>query len=355
MNRREVLLFFAAVACGTPQKPRRKPRKDAGSDASDVVIVDDWLASTRRGSQLRPSPLVVRGEQIARAKEDELEFVDATTLTRVGYVGERYLSVCALADGTLLGFIKHAVDSCEIDVIKGTTLGKPIEGRECVLMDGAHLMPAAPTEIYVARGNTLVRYRIADDHLRELGRVAIDDGAQTDVDGENQMVSIDGRVIAPNRRTLQVYEVGKPTLTFDGAPHSITHLALGTSGRVWYSRWNGDGAIQDVALTRLDDGLPADASIALAPWRVIHMASGPTGALGMLLFDEKNEQTPWVMVLLDETGKERWRAPLEMALMQAVGVNLNLSFVAVTAKRVVLAPPGHPLVAWDAANGTPIK
>jgi hypothetical protein len=356
VNRRELLIWLAAAACGTPQKPRRRPREDAGTGAPEVAIVDDWLAGTRKGSQLQPSPLIVRGEQVARAKEDELEFVDVTTLTRVGYVGEQYLSVCLLGDGRLLGFIKKGAGVCEIDVIAGTTLGKPIEGRECVMMDGAHLMPASGSELYIARNNTLVRYQIAGDHLRELGRVALDEHAQDTFNGDDRMIAAgDGRVLAPIRRAIQVYEVGKPTLTFAGATAPIGLLAFASGGRVWCSLRNPDGDLQDVVVVQLLDGLPVDASLALAPWRVIHMASGPTGALGLLLFDEKNEKTPWTMAFLDETGKERWRTPLDNAVMHSIGVALNLSFVAVTAKRVVLAPPRQPLLAWDAANGTPIK
>jgi hypothetical protein len=357
MNRRRLLLLLvAAGACGTPQKPRRNPPKDAGVDPPGVAIVDDWFADIRGGSQLRPSPLVVRGEQVARAKEDELEFVDAMTLARVGYVGERYLSVGGLTDDTLLGFIRRGVGTCEIDVIKGTTLGRPLEGPDCVLMDDAHLLPATASELYIARGNALVRYRIADDHLREVGRVLLDEGTRDPASGRDQLIATgDGRVLAPKGMTIQVYEVGKPTLTYGSAARSIAHLARGSGGRVWYSRRNPDGDIQDVVLARLSEGLPAEASISVAPWRVIHMASAEAGALAMLLFDEKHEKMPWTVVYLDETGKERWRAAVDEELAKAVRVNLNLSFVAVTANRVALAPPGHPLVAWDSATGAPIR
>jgi hypothetical protein len=358
VNRRELLLLMlvAAVACGVPRKPRRAPRKDAGLDSPGVVIVDDWSAHIRGGSQLRPSPLLVRGELVARAKEDELEFVDAMTLARVGYVGEKYLSLVGLTGDTLLGFIKRGLGTCEIDVMKGTTLGRPLEGPDCVLMDGAHLLPATASELYIARGNVLVRYRIADDHLREVGRVPLDEGIRDPASGEDQLIPAgDGRVLAPKGKTIQVYEVGKPTLTYGSAARSIAHLARGSGGRVWYSRRSPGGDIQDVVLARLSEGLPTDASISVAPWRVIHMASAEAGALAMLLFDEKHGKMPWSVVYLDDTGKERWRAAVEEELVKAVGINLNLSFVAVTAKRVVLAPPGHPLVAWDAATGAPIR
>jgi len=356
VTRRELLLLVAAVACGTPQKPHRAPREDAGLDAPGVVLVDDWSADIRKGSQLRPSPLLVRGEQIVRAKEDELEFVDAMTLARIGYVGEKYLSLGMLTDDTLLGFIKKGVGTCEIDVIKGTALGRSLEAPDCVLMDGAHLLPASASELYIARGNALVRYRIADDHLREVGRIPLDEGTRDPASGRDQLIPAgDGRVLAPKGKTVQIYEVGKPTLTYGGAARSIAHLARGSGGRVWYSRRNPDGDIQDVVLAHLSEGLPADVSISVAPWRVIHMASAEAGALAMLLFDEKHETTPWTVVYLDDTGKERWRAALDESLFKAVGINLNLSCVAVTAKRVVLAPPEHSLVAWDAATGAPIR
>lgn len=357
MNRRELLLLLAAAACGPPQKPPRRKRSwDAGVEEARPPIHDDWMADTRRGSQLGWSPLVVRDEQIARAMENTLEFVDVATLKKVSHVDETYRSICLLDNGMLLGFIKKGLNTCEIDVIKGLELGKPLQGPDCVMMEAAHLLPAGNSELYVARGNTLARYRIGDDAIHEVGQVPLAEYVRDLFNSRDQLIANgDGRVVAPNGKAIDVYEVGKPTVSYKGAERSIAHLAFGANGRVWYSRRNRSSDIQDIVLAKLADGLPADASLSVAPWRVIHMAAGPSGTLGVLIFDEKNEKTPWVMVYLDSAGKEQWRTPLDEALTTAVGVNLNLSFVAVTAKHVVLAPPGHDLVAWNAADGTPVR
>src|SRR6185503_485094 len=141
-----------------------------------------------------------------------------TTLKRVDRISERYISLCALPDRTLLGFAKTD-GKCQLDVIKGVNIERTLDVPNCVLMDGAHIYPISTSELYIARSGWIVRYQIVDRDLRELGRIALEDNAKImDASGRDQSIAQGGRVIVPVGRALHVYEPDKPTLTYRGAP-----------------------------------------------------------------------------------------------------------------------------------------
>lgn len=312
-------------------------------------IVDDWSAA--RDSQLKRSPLAMSGKLLVYAKEDELDFLDPTTLARVDYVSVGYWSICVLTGGTLVAFAKPDKGPCEIDVFEGTHIDRSLAVPDCVVIDNKRVIAGAASELYLPFGlDLLARYRISNGSLIEVDSVTLDERARHDLD---QAVGLgDGRVLVSARGKLQIYEPGKPTQTYP-ITGSVAHIALGAGGRIWYSVWT-KGRIDRVVLTPPNAPGAIEATISAAPARITHMAADDRGWLAMITNTTGETRFIWHVVVLDQTGAERLRVELDDDIVKQVGVNLNLAFVALTPTRVVVAARGDGVFAWDTATGARI-
>lgn len=345
MNRRDFLLLLSAAACGQPRGARRNGSSgSAAAPADGQAISDDW--SLANASQLRRSPLVARGEQIAYATRTELAFYDAGTLARIASVPATFRGLCVLPGGTLLAFAHGESGRCTVEVFEHTQIERALALPDCLPTDGMRLVAGAASELYVSRGSDmLVRYRIEDERLVEIDHIVLEDRAARNAD---QALGLgDGRVIIPAGKALQIYAPGKKSLAVP-AVGSVAHVAAGTAGRVWCSVRTGE-RIERVVLVELAGG-QADAVTSMAPGRVIHMASGASGELAMLVTSVREDTVSWKIAIVDERLAERAGFTIDDDIVTKVGTDLNGAFVALTPQRVVLAVAGHGLFAWDRAT-----
>ena len=350
MNRRTFLGVCAVAACGPSPRPR--PNGNGSGSSSEVPppdggrIVDDF--SHEQASQLRPSPLAVRADTVVQVTPDGLVFVNATTLAQVDRISATYRSHAMLRTGALVAF---ELSTCELDLIEGIYLTRSMPVPGCLPIDGAHVVAGTASDVYLSRGeDSFVRYRLANGSLVDDATLRIEGSARNGLD--QIIVHDDGRVLVPAGKALEVYAAGtRATLP---ATHRMAHLARGPAGRVWYSAWDANGAIPQVVLARVESTIAIDASIAVAPSRVIHMAAGETGALAVLLHTVGERAFEWSILLLDEKGAERRRFAVDADIVAAVKLDLNVAFIALTTHSVVISAGRHGLFAWTAATGARI-
>lgn len=359
MTRREVLAWLGLAACGPRRglvgggsrgsagRTSRSPR-DASDDESECCqsISDDFSGWKKDATQLDRSPLVVRGELIARLTQEELQFVDAPSLKTTDHVTERYRSACAWK-GTLFAFTHPENGPCNVDVFDRTVLLRSMPVGDCSSHDGASMTAAGASTIYAADANGYVeRHRIKNDALVEDALVEVEDGADP-----SQLVGLDdGRVLFPGRdKKLGAFE--GTSVVYYAAPQHPAHLCAGPNGRVWYSA-RKDHVLDQVVLAKLDTSLVPEATLAVTPGRITHMASGADGSLAIMTVGTAN--WIWTIILLDPKGAERKRIVVDDDLVKQVGMDLNVAFVALTPTTIVIDAGRHGLFGWNASTGARI-
>ena len=336
MNRREFLLALGIAGCGTratPTQPVRRRPVDAGIDGTSIV--DDWASPY----QLRQSPLIVYGAKVARRTETELAFFDTVKLHRIDGVAVAYRTICADHD-VVLAFTR-ANGPCTLERFEGVKSDGPLlVPGGCTSGDGS-LMIVAGSSLFLSIGDdVLAAYRLEKDTVAEDGRIRLDDRTRD----ASQLVGLaDGRLLFPAGRSVRVYRAAKLIEELK-SPARIAHLAAGTTGRIWYSAWNEHDHIDRVVLAKLENGLPAIASIEV---RVVHLAAGADGGLAILTV----EQSGWSIVVLDRDGVEKQRIRIPPALATA---ELGEAFVALSATSVLLETRSHGLSGWSLATGAPL-
>jgi hypothetical protein len=153
---------------------------------------------------------------------------------------------------------------------------------------------------------------------------------------------------------LRVLEPGKPGQTYAMPERAPLHLAAASSQRLWYSYaaaqpWNANLLV----LAGVASPMVVEHSVDFAPGRITHLASGG-GAIAALVFTMRAiDDLRWTVVVIDERGRERWRADVPAAFNPG-GSALTQAFVAISDHRVVLSRFDDELFAWDAATGKPI-
>ncbi len=107
-----------------------------------------------------------------------------------------------------------------------------------------------------------------------------------------------------------------------------------------------------LVLAQLATPMSAVVQFDFAPARIVHLASGGGAAVALLAALRGVGDVQWQVVVVDETGAERWRRVVPATF----GPNgaLAAGFVAMSEHRVVLAGPDHAILAWDAAKGMPV-
>jgi len=354
VNRRQFLWLAGVAACGGSAPPvRRRPSTRPRSHRVDVPPPNAWSGgddwSYARATQTAHSPLAVRGDLLVIATADELRFVDARTLARTDGISIRHARYCLLQDGTIAAL----GDDCALDLIDAQLVPRPLLVPACDATVGRRLVAgASAAELYIADGDfRLDRVRIANGVVARLGTI---DLATKVGDAIEQLLGLgDGRVVFPTGRSLVVQQPDKPAITYATPAHAPGHLAAGPVGAIWYSSWSHD-RVEQLVLARLGTQLEIVKAVDVAPGRITHMASGETGALAAVITVARGDAWHWELLLLDETGAQRWRVPVPDDIAAKVGYDLDVAFVALTAHRVVLYAERFGLFAWDAATGARI-
>ncbi|MFN0247336.1 MAG: hypothetical protein ACKV2T_10650 [Kofleriaceae bacterium] len=316
MNRREFLLAVGATACGGSGASVQPPRVggDAAGDAAAIVDVEAW-------TNLDDSPLAIEGDVLVERVGDQLWQWDLATMRRTGVLAVPARSFTVLSDRSVVAW-----EQCTAYRIVG---GAPTTHTAVACAGGGALVRRAGTNdaIYVVRADRVVRFRFAGAALDEDASFTLPAPSPS---GFGQIASLDdGRLVVPRGGGVAIVKPDtQPVL--HTTKHQPRHLARAASG-YWYSYAATDRRRVDTVVlvgTR-------DVVIALAPARIVHMATyGDT--LALLLATGVDE---WQVAVV-EAGRERWRAP----------VPTRDGAVGLSATRLVLHSSAG-LRAWDAGTG----
>lgn len=332
---------------GSAARGSRPPRDAATNDDDCCHPIDDDFSSSHT-TQYDRSPLVVRGELIARLTREELQFIDARSLKTTDHVTESYRSACAW-NGTLFAFTHPEKGPCTVDVFDRTVLLRSMPVASCLPDDGVYLAAAGASTLYAsdAHGN-MTRYRLKNDSLEEDALIVLQSG-----DDSSQMIGLDdGRVLLPaGNKAAHAYGSASPTPY--AAPQLLSHLCGGANGRVWYSS-HKDHVLDQIVLAKLDTSLVTEATLAVTPGRITHMASSADGSLAVMTSAPGGKGWIWTLILLDPKGTEKKRIVIDDDLTTQVWVDLNAAFVAVTPTTIVIDAGRHGLFGWNAATGARI-
>ena len=357
MTRRELLAWLGLAACGPPRGPvegtsggsaiRSKPRRDASSEPAEhlVPIADDF--SNSHTTQYEASPLLVRGELVARRTKEELQFLDARSLKVTDHVTERYRSACVWKE-TLFGFAQPDNGPCEIDVFERTTLSRSMPLAGCTGIEGVYMVVAGSSTLFVTneRGR-MTRYQLKNNALEDETSIPLEKGA----DPAQGIGLDDGRLLLTANKALQTYG-GSAPVSYP-APSNPAHLCAGTNGRVWYSTKNNH-VLDQIILAKLDTSLVTEATIAVTPARITHMASGADGSLAVMTTVAGQTGWIWTLILLDPKGAEKKRIVIDDEVAAQINVDLNAAFVALTPTTIVIDAVRPGLFGWNAATGARI-
>ena len=347
MNRRTFLLAVGASACGgtgakaTPRpKPRPTPRK------RDDTVDHGYYDLTLRASQTGPSPIALHGDVLIHAVGDELRKWDATTMKRVESWTLAPRHFCFLQDSSLVVYAfppdsTHSVlyrigASGNLETLAGPILRT--SGTTIVL-------PArSADEVYVTEVDEIVRLEIRGMRTEEGPSMK---HPSPNASNRDQLISrADGRLIGPDRAGgFRLLEPDKPGSQFATPDRVPLHLAAATGDQIWYShsasaaRWNANMLV----LARIETPMVAVNEIDVAPGRIVHLASHGSAVVALVFTMLAKDDMRSAVVVLDETGKQRWRADVPSGF-NPNGAS-NSGFVAISERRVVLAGPDHALLA----------
>jgi outer membrane protein assembly factor BamB len=303
-------------------------------------------------SQTQASPLAFRGDVLVQSVGGELRAWDTITMQRTDTWTLPHRHFCFVQDGTLVafGFPPNARSSAIHRIKNGkvTTSPGPI-----LPSGGTHVvLPArSADEVYVSVREDIYLLQTSEiaavlKHPRPYGH------------NRDQLISRgDGRLVGCGHETgFCVIEPRNGTV-YPTPDRYVMHLAAATRDRIWYSYavvtedWNAHTLI----LAAVDKPMTAECTIDVAPGRIVHLAShGDTVAA--LVITVRDDKLWWSIVVIDETGRERWRAevPDAFSTVSTVGMLIR-GFIAIGDRRVVLAVSDGTLLAWDAATGKPVS
>ncbi len=359
MNRRSFLLTLGAAACGgnkvgkRPRDPQKAPTKAPAT--CGIPVFNFYQSQTRR------SPLAFHGSTLVHSNGRDLWILDALTLKRIGGYALSHLHFCFVQDGTLvvvglppesLTCLIHRIDRNGIR----ETLTGPVLGSRRV---PTHVLAGASAdEIYVTGATTidLLRFRKGQVELGAHFRIPFP-GSST----RGQLFSQgDGRLIYA-ADGLNVLQAGREPVRFDMSGRMPLHLVPATRERLWYSDQIKEPLIaNDLVLTAIATPTVDEQRIDVGPERIVHLASNG-GAVAALLFSMHEGPTPiepvlrWTVVVIDENGKERWRASVPSLFTPTFLLLNQVGFLAMSEHRVVLLGEKAAMLAWDAATGAAIS
>lgn len=355
MNRRSFLLSIGMLSCsstagtsgtkGGRQRTHSAKRATSETNADRGVVDTVWF-----DSQLRASPLALRGDTLVQSVEGELRSWDATTMQRKDTWTLPHRHFCFVQDGTLVAFGWPKRGS-STSVIHRISAGK-VRSSEGPLVPSSNtiaVLPAStPDELYVVVEENI--YRLVSSKVAEMLAHPAPHSATRD-----QWVSRgDGRLIGGRNGALYAVAPKGTSVDYPMSGRVLTHLVAGTGDRVWYSYadrkedWNA----HTLVLSVVDKPMEAVRTLDVAPARVVHAASFGDTVAALVFTGRSHDDVEWNVAVFDETGRERWRVKVPAEI--GPGAGLNHAFVAIGEQRVVLASFDGRLLAWDAADGKPV-
>lgn len=351
MNRRTFLLAIGASACERATKPLRRPAepRSAPDHAESVPIVD----RRPHASQLRASALALHGEVLFHFVGDDLDKLDAASLRRLDTWTVTPRQFCVVEDGSLLVFalvhdsVKSAVYRIDahgnLETFSGPIL--TVDGPNTVIRG------AASDEIYVAEGDHLLHLKLRGREAEQISRIP--HPPPNDTSREQLVGRGDGSVVGPGAKGgVAVVTPAGQVLEYPTADRFVMHIAGASSDRVWYSyagRPNLETA-QRLVLASAQRPMSEIAKLDVAPGRIVHVGSGGGAAVALVLdADMAKQAVSWTVVVVEESGSVRWRAPVPPTYTE--NFSLTAGFVAIDEHHVILASSARVLVAWDATTG----
>jgi hypothetical protein len=305
-------------------------------------------------SQTQRSPVAFQGDLLVLSAGSKLWTWDARTMQRVdGYVmPSRHC--CFVQDGTLAVFglrpdsgisVIHRIDANGIrETLLGEVFGSFDEYPTQVLR------AKSADELYVTKDKDIYLMRAMKGRMEDVATIPI---PNRNADNRGQLFSLgDGRLVAPGGG-VNILEPGKPAVTYPMPGRVPEHLVPASGERFWYTHTTKHYLSADaLVLAKLATPMVEEQRIQFAPARIVHLASSGR-AVAALLFAFREGPTStepireWTVVVVDENGKERWRAEVPKEFTPGI-VKLNkVGFIAMSDHRVVLFGE-RPPIAWDA-------
>jgi hypothetical protein len=357
VNRRTFLLAVGASACAGPggRTLTPTPKSKPGPRRRNDTVEHGYYDLTFRSSQTGPSRIALHGDVLIHAVGDELRKWDATTMKRLDAWTLAPRHFCFLQDGALVVFA-FPPDSPHSALYRIGASGnvETLEGPIFRTTGTTLVLPArAADEVYVTEVDEIVRLEIHGARAEEGPSMK---HPAPNASNRDQLISRgDGRLVGPDREGgFRVLEPDKPGALYATPDRVPLHLAAATHDQIWYSyaataeRWNANMLV----LARVETPMIALKAFDVAPGRIVHLASNGAAAVALVFTMLATDDMRGAVVVVDESGKQRWRAEVPAAFNPNGA--LNNGFVAISERRVVLTGPDHALLAWDAANGKPI-
>ena len=311
-------------------------------------------------SQTHRSPIAFRSDLLVLSTGTQVWSWDAITMARVDGYELPHEHCCFVQDGTLAVFARVKESStCLLVRIDANGIRERLPGG----VFGAsgdyptHLLPASSAdEVYVTKDKDVYLMRAVQGRLEQVTTIPIPDAYRSN---RGQMFSLgDGRLIAPGA-DLHMLQARQPAVTYSLRGRHLLHMVPATDERLWYSfPSTGYQAADVLVLAKLVTPAVDEQRLQFAPARIVHLASSGR-AVAALLFSFREGASPtepireWTVVVVDEGGTERWRAPVPEAFTPGLVTLNQVGFLAMSEHRVVLFGE-RPPIAWDAATGAPV-
>lgn len=356
MKRRTFLLGMCAACCGTT---RHEPMTTSKSNRPPMPAPETPGAGVKDmkmfASQLRASPIAFHGDMLVQSVGGELVAWDAATMRRTSTWALPHRHFCFAQEGTLIafGFPRGGPESAVHRIAggKSTTAKGPIlpSGGTNVVLPGR-----SPDELVVSAGDHIYVLRARGGAFEV---ETMFDHPHPTAANRDQLIALgEGRTVAMNQgsgvRLLALDP--ESTAAYPTPDRRLMHVAAATRGRIWYSfattaeDWNAHRLV----LAPVDTPMSDERTVDFAPGRIVHLASHGSAAAALVITLGATKAT-WSVVVIDESGKERWRADVPDD-GSAHGA-LNRAFIALGDRRAVLASHDGKLLAWDASTGGPLR
>lgn len=357
MNRRTFLFALGASACGGNGTRRRtrvpKPKPIRQHEPHITSDYDPSFISSQR----RRSPFAFHGDFLVQSTGEELRKWNTTSMKRVSTWNLPHTGFCVVQDGSIVA-CKFPPQTSHGTFYRIDATGNLETLQGSVFQSGptARLLPArAPDQVYMVDDDDVFALKLTGRDVEEIESMRFpyrfsNDREQLFSRGDGQLVGFDAD------GGFRVFEPSRPDAVYRIPGRVRLHLAAASRNRIWYSypstaqHWNANM----LALARVETPMVAEQQLDFAPWRIYHLASNGRTAVALLVKLVAMNDWRWAVAVIDESGRERWRAnvPGEVDPLYRSAMN---GFVAISDRRVVLRRSEDDLLAWDAANGKLVR
>lgn len=255
MNRR-VFLLGTRAACSGMTQPAPRARPEPKRPRAPGVPTSGVRDNTLFESQVRASPLALRGDVLVQSAAGELRAWNAMTLRRTDTWALPHRHFCFVQDGTLVALGFGQV---------GTTIHRIANGAPARRADEVYA--SAGEHVYLVRGAE-VAAMLPHPGPRAWNR--------------DQLVGLgDGRLVGiAGDGGLRVLDASTGT-THPTPGRRVMHLGAATRDRVWYSYETppgGEGNAHALVLAPLARPTADELAIDVAPARIVHARRCGRGA-----------------------------------------------------------------------------